>query len=75
MTLLLTAAQRVSIIKPSSLAPLFGPSLRRALNFSGGLHEEGRMPGKLRAVFLSGDSATFADFVYTASRQGECYGK
>src|SRR5438067_2610448 len=34
--LLLTRLVGLPIIRSSSLAPLFGPSLRRALNFSGG---------------------------------------
>jgi hypothetical protein len=33
------------------------------------------MPRIELGVLLSEDSATFADFVYTASRQRECYGK
>src|SRR5205823_2279695 len=68
--LLLTRLAGLPIIRISSLAPLFGPSLRRALNFSGGFPTVGRMPWRHRAVSLSTRAARFTDFVYTASRKG-----
>src|SRR5436305_15144925 len=73
--LLLTRLVGLPIIRISSLAPLFGPSLRRALNFSGGFATVGRMPCRHQAVSLSKRAARFTDFLYTAWRQGEYLGK
>jgi len=71
----LTSREAVSIIRNSSLAPLFGPSLRRALTFLGTVNPE-RKPRKESDVLLPIKVAIrCTNFVYTASRQGECYGK
>src|SRR2546429_6618324 len=70
----LTRLQGLPIICTSSLAPLFGPSQRRALTFLGALRRDVRMPGR-DGVLLSIRTARFPEFVYTASRQEECYGK
>src|SRR5437899_7463504 len=90
---LLTRMARLLIIRVSSFAPLFGPSLRRALTFPGIVGPSGhrstrgardvpserlrrkRMPCKESDVLLPVNVARCAKFVYTASRQGECYGK
>ena len=75
MVSVLTGCMAVSIIRNSSFAPLFGPSLRRALTFLGPVARK-RMPRKEFDVLLPVNRANrYANFVYTASRQGECYGK
>src|SRR6267143_3805971 len=71
----LTRLQGLLIICISSLAPLFGPSQRRALTFLGALRRDPRMPGRDCAVLLFIRPARFPAFVYIASRQEECYGK
>src|SRR5712691_4910804 len=81
----LTRLSAVSIIRSSSFAPLFGPSLRRALTFPGSVSPRGvaprerwrreRMHRKESDVLLPVNAARCINFVYTASRQGECYGK
>src|ERR1700704_2740366 len=71
----LTRLQGLLIICTSSLAPLFGPSQRRALTFLGALRRDLRMPGRDCAVLLSIRPARIPEFIYTASRQEECYGK